>query len=88
MYDRVDYGSMTPLQRDKSFFVGCILNAMLEQVSDYDISGCTYFVDIHGQEFVVIPTFYGARPIRVNVTSDSLWVIVKDVVRVLDAYMG
>lgn len=72
---------MTPEQRDKRNFVRSVLTVLLRQVLGNEHYYAEYRVDQNGEEYVEV-TFDNEYKVReIDVTSDSLLALTRDVLK-------
>lgn len=84
----LQYEEMSMEQREKRHFVKGILETMLFEATRRVVWECIYRVNGRNGEEVVDLYAMGHRHLcTANVTGDSQWAIVKDVVRALDKYI-
>ena len=83
MAERIPFPDYTPVPRDKSWFCAGLLWPMLEMATRHDVTRCTYVPMDDGWELAVVET-ESAGTLEVNVTCDSEWAILKDVLSALE----
>lgn len=77
----------TPEQRDKSWFYAGLLWPVLETALRHDVRRCTYAPRNDGMEFAVIE-FEAMPDLTVNITGDSEWAVLQDVMSALTRLYG
>lgn len=88
MRPRLEYTEMSMMQREKWHFVKGIFETMLFEATRHVVWECVYRVNGRTGEELVDVYALGYRYLcAANVTGDSQWAIVKDVVRALDKYI-
>ena len=82
----LSYSDMTPEQRDKAFFIGVPLMETLQEASRHDIVNASYY--LRGSFEGVLVEFARGDKIMVDITGDSHWAILKDVMRAIEKIYG
>ena len=84
----LQYVELSMEQREKWHFVKNIFETMVFDASRHVVWECIYRVNGKtGVELVDVYAMGHRHLCTANVTGDSLWAIVKDIVRVLDKYI-